>query len=149
MDSYLEIYQIQTPDGTERYDINYKAGGIFLPAKNFKTTIHTAQIQLMLNDERVWPFVFNYHPSDEIHEKLFHLIKSACDSLSIQMTNVIENTEDYSVNYYMRSSGTFSYIKIYVNSDGFVTYAKPMSMTGTDDNELRALINEICNNFTE
>ena len=146
---YLEIYQVQTPDGTERYDINYKAGGIFLPAKNFKTTIHTAQIQLMLNDERVWPFIFNYHPSDEIHEKLFHLIKSVCDSLSIQMTNVIENAEDYSVNYYMRTSGTFSYIKIYVNSDGFVTYAKPMSMTGTDDNELRALISEICNNFTE
>jgi hypothetical protein len=47
----------------------------------------------------------------------------------------------------MRTSGTFSYIKIYINNNGFVTYAKPMSMVGTDDNELEAMINEIKNHM--
>ncbi|MGN1157567.1 MAG: hypothetical protein ACI4TK_15425 [Agathobacter sp.] len=99
----------------------------------------------LINDERQIPFVFNYTPSDEIHEKLYNLIRSSCDGLSIQMTNVVEHYEDYSVTYYMRTSGTFSYIKIYINSNGFVTYAKPMSMLGSEDNELSALINDINN----
>ena len=145
---YLEIYQVQTPDGSERFDIHYKAGGIFLPARATSFNEHTLSIQLLLNDERLIPFVFNYRPSDEIHEKLYNMIRSACDGLSIQITNVVEHQEDYSVVYYMRTSGTYSYIKVYVNSNGFVTYAKPMSMLGADDNELEALINEIKNHMT-
>lgn len=139
---YLEIYQIQTPNGSDRFDILYKAGGIFLPAKPHSINEHTQLILLMLNDERQIPFVFNYTPSDEMHEKLYHLIRSACDGLSIQITNIVEHQEDYSVIYYMRTSGTFSYIKVYINSDIFVTYAKPMSMLGSDDCELSALIND-------
>lgn len=146
---YMEIYQIQTPDGAERFDIRYKAGGIFQPAAACGSTAHSAQIKLLLDDERTWPYVFDYRPSDETHEKLFYLIKSACDGLSIQMTNVVEHAEDYSVDFYMRTSGVFSYIKIYVNGNGFVTYARPMSMAGADDSELKALIYEICNNFTK
>lgn len=146
---YMEIYQIQTPDGTERFDLRYKAGGIFQPAAPGGSTAHTAQIKPLLDDERTWPYVFDYRPSDETHEKLFHLIESACDGLSIQMTNVVEHAEDYSVDFYLRTCGQFSYIKIYINGDGFVTYAKPMSMAGTDDSELKALIYEISNNFTK
>ena len=144
---YLEIYQIQTPKGTDRFDIHYKAGGIFQPAKPQSLNEHTQLILLMLNDERQIPFVFDYTPSDEIHEKLYHLIRSACDGLSIQITNVVEHQEDYSVTYYMRTSGTYSYIKVYINNNGFVTYAKPMSMLGSDDNELTALINDINNHL--
>lgn len=142
---YLEIYQIQTPTGTDRFDIHYKAGGIFQPAKSQSLNEHTQLILLMLNDERQIPFVFDYTPSDEIHEKLYNLIRSACDGLSIQITNVVEHREDYCITYYMRTSGTFSYIKVYINNNGFVTYAKPMSMLGSDDNELSALINDINN----
>ena len=144
---YLEIYHIQTPMGTDRFDIHYKAGGIFQPAKPQSINMHTQLILLMLNDERQIPFVFNYTPSDEIHEKLYHLIRSACDGLSIQITNVVEHLEDYSTVYYMRTSGTFSYIKVYINNKGFITYARPMSMLGSNDNELYALINEINNHL--
>lgn len=144
---YLEIYQIQTPKGTDRFDIHYKAGGIFQPAKPQSLNEHTQLILLMLNDERQIPFVFDYTPSDEIHEKLYHLIRSACDGLSIQITNVVEHQEDYSITYYMRTSGTYSYIKVYINNNGFVTYAKPMSMLGSDDNELTALISDINNHL--
>ena len=101
----------------------------------------------MLNDERGMSYKFDYIPSDESHSKLFDLIRSACDSISVQITNVVEHSEDFSTVYYMRTSGTFSYIKVYINADGFVTYAKPMSLKGTDDGELSAIIEIINSHF--
>ena len=102
---------------------------------------------MLLNSERAIPFVFSYTPSDEMHEKLYNMICSACDGLCIQITNVVEKRKNYYVTYYMRTSDTFSYIRVYIDNDGFVTYAKPMSMLGSDDSELVALINEISNHF--
>lgn len=144
---YQEIYHIQTPDGIERYDIRYKGGGIFTKAIAQSPSRHTPILDLLLNNERAISLVFDYHPSDEMHEKLYNLIRSACDGLSIQITNVVEHKEDYSVMYYFWTSNTMSYIKIYVNNAGFVTYAKPMSLIGQEDKELIVLIEEITNHF--
>lgn len=146
---YEELYYVQTPNGVYEFDIYYKSSGIFHPAiaVSQNQNDHTQQVLMLLNDERQFPFVFNYIPSDEIHEKLYNMIRSACDSLSIQITNVVEHPEDYTVVYYMRTSGTYSYIKVYINNNGFVTYAKPMSMLGTEDNELTTLLVEINNRF--
>lgn len=144
---YLEIYNIQTPDGVDRYDIFYKAGDIFQPAKATSPNQHTPLIEIMLNDERGMSCKYDYIPSDESHGKLLDLIRSACDTISVQITNVVEHQEDFSTIYYMRTSGTFSYIKVYVNSDGFITYAKPMSLKGKDDGELSAIIEIINSHF--
>ena len=144
---YLEIYNIQTPDGVDRYNLFYKAGDIFQPAKAIYPNQHTLQIEIMLNDERGMSYKFDYIPSDESHSKLLNLIRSACDTISVQITNVVEHAEDFSTIYYMRTSGTFSYIKVYVNSDGFITYAKPMSLKGKDDAELNAIIEIINSHF--
>lgn len=144
---YLEIYTIQTPDGVDRFDLHYKAGGIFLPAKAVSPNQHTSLIYLMLNNERGMSYKFDYIPSDESYRKLFDMIRSACDTIDVQITNVVEHKEDYSVIYYMRTSETFSYIKVYVNSNGFVTYAKPMSMKGAGDGELSAIIEIINSHF--
>lgn len=145
--SYLEIYNIQTPDGVDRYDLFYKAGDIFQPAKAISPNQHTPLIEIMLNDERGMSYKFDYIPSDESHSKLLDLIRSACDTISVQITNVVEHAEDFSTIYYMRTSGTFSYIKVYVNSDGFITYAKPMSLKGKDDAELNTIIEIINSHF--
>lgn len=142
---YMEIYQIQTPCGTDRFDIRYKEGGIFLPAAPASRNEHTQLVLMLLNDERILPFVFKYTPSDEIHERLYNMVRSACDGLSVQITNVVEHPEQYNVIYYMRTSGTYSYLKVYLDKNGFVTYATPMSMLGAEDNELAAVINEISN----
>ena len=144
---YLEIYTIQTPTGTDRFDIHYKAGGIFQPAVPNSRNEHTQLILMLLNSERMLPIVFNYKPSDEMHEKLYNLIRSACDGLCIQITNVVEKNTNFFVTYYMRTSDTFSYIRVYIDDNGFVTYAKPMSMFGMEDSELAALIKEINNHF--
>jgi hypothetical protein len=144
---YQEIYHIQTPDSIERYDLRYKKGGIFTKAAAQSPTKHTPILALLLNNERAMPLVFNYHPSDGMHEKLYNLVRSACDSLSIQITNVVEHKEDYSVMYYFRTSDTFSYLKVYIDASGFVTYAKPMSLIGKEDKELMVLIEAITNHF--
>lgn len=144
---YLEIYNIQTPDGVDRYNLFYKAGDIFQPAKAASPNQHTPLIEIMLNDEQGMSYKYNYIPSDESHRKLLDLIRSACDTISVQITNVVEHAEDFSTTYYMRTSGTFSYIKVYVNSNGFITYAKPMSLKGEDDGELNEIIEIINSHF--
>lgn len=144
---YLEIYSILTPDGIDRYDLHYKAGAIFQPAQTASPNQHTQQICMMLNDERAMSFLFEYTPSNETLRRLYNMIRSACDTISVQITNVVEHVEDYSVIYYLRTSGTFSYIKIYVNADGFITYAKPMSLKGIEDGELASIINIINTQF--
>ena len=140
---YLEIYKIQAPTGVHRFDILYKAGGIFLPAKAYEKNQDTQAILTLLNEESQMPIVFDYTPSDDIHGQLYHIICSACDSLSIQITNVVEHKEDYSTIYYMRTCGSFSYMKVYINANGFITYAKPMSLLGEEDYQLKAVIEEI------
>lgn len=144
---YLEIYNIQTPDGVDRYDLFYKAGDIFQPAKAASPNQHTPLVEIMLNDEQGMSCKYNYIPSDESHCKLLDLIRSACDTIGVQITNVVEHAEDFSTTYYMRTSGTFSYIKVYVNSNGFITYAKPMSLKGKDDGELSEIIEIINSHF--
>jgi hypothetical protein len=144
---WQEMYHIKTPDGVERYDIRYKKGGIFVKAVPQSITKHTDMILLMLNDERAIPLVFDYKPSNDVHEKLYNLIRSACDGLSIQITNVVEHKEDYNVMYYFRTSDTMSYIRICMDDSGFVTYAKPMSLIGLEDEELMLLVERINNHF--
>lgn len=144
---YLEIYYIQTPDGIERYDVQYKKGGVFLKAIPKAPSTHSILISMMINNEDAIPFVFHYEPSDETHRSLFNLIQSACDTLRVQMTNVVEHKEDYSVMYYFRTTDSCSYMKIYVDKSGFITYAKPMSLIGKDDKDLVGLIEEIQNHF--
>ena len=144
---YKEIYQIQTPQGCDSFEINYRAGGIFSHANPKSINENTSLVLMLLDGERQMPFVFDYIPSDDIHEKLYNLVRSACDGLCIQITNVIEKPNSFYVTYYLRTSNSYSYIRIYIDGKGFVTHAKPMSMLGMDDNELLAVINEISNHF--
>lgn len=142
---YLERYCIQTPNGVDRFDIYYNIGGVFSPAKPNVRNEHTQLLLIMLNNENAFPCVFDYVPSDDLRKNLYHIIRSSCDSLSIQLTNVVEHSEDFSIMFYFRTCNVFSYLKVYINSKGFVTYARPMSMLGGEDSDLIALIEEINN----
>ncbi len=144
---YQEIYYISTPDGVERYDVRYKKGGVFLKVKAQTETNHSRYVTMFLNDEHLMPLKMDYTPSSKIHEDLYILICSACDGLNIRITNIVEHLEDYSVIYYFRTSNTYSYIKIYIDKKGFVSYAKPMSLEGVEDHELQDLIDEIQKHF--
>lgn len=145
--SYLEVYTIQTPDGFETFDIRYKKGGVFLKAVPHSTTQHTVLITYMLNNELAMPYIFDFKPSDEVHAQLYYTIRSACDNLGVHLTNVVEHLENYTMCFYFRTTGSPSCLTVYIDKKGFVTYAKPMSLIGTDDTEFQHLIEEITNNF--
>ena len=144
---YLETYNIQTPDGVDRYDLYYKTGPVFQPVKAVVPNSHSVFIAMLMDDEHGMSYKFDYIPSDESYSQLYNLIRSACDALGIQITNVVEHKEDYNVVYYMRTSSTFSYIKVYVNAEGFITYAKPMSLKGTEDRDLCSIVEIIKSHF--
>lgn len=144
---YLEIYYIQTPNSIESYEIGYQKSGIFTKAKAKNITENSAIIGMMLDDERAMPLILDYHPSNELLGNVYNLIRSCCDDLDIQITNVVERLEDYHVTFYFRTSNTASYIKIYISGKGFITYAKPMSLVGADDKKLVMLIEKIKNHF--
>lgn len=144
---YVERYFIQTPDGTDCYELFYNASGIFQPAKALKPNAHTPQVEDMLNDERAIACINDYLPTSDMHHRLHALIQSACDTLSIPILRAVEHPEDYSVVHYFRTSNTFSMLKTYINAGGFVTYARPQSLLGAKDQELGALIYLIQSRF--
>ncbi len=144
---YLETYSIKTPTGVEKFKINYKGSGLFNKAVPIAPTENSVIICMFLDSERTMPLVFDYTPSSDLHSKLFNMVCSACDGLSIDICNVVEHNDQYYVNYYFRTSDSYSYIKFYINANGFVSYAAPMSLLGSDDNELAILIEEIINHF--
>lgn len=137
---YREIYEIETPDGTERYDLMYKSSGAFLPAKTLFPTQHTVLIETMLNDEHCMPIEFHYVPSDNLHWQLFGYINSACDDLGIKISNVVEHNDKHYTMFYLCTSGTYSYLQVYIDKKGFVTYAKPASFLGKEDRDLMTLV---------
>jgi hypothetical protein len=137
---YLEIYNITTPSGIRRYNLNYKKGGIFMSAVSQTPSPDDVMIMDLLNNENALPLQFDYIPSDDVHNKLYVLMRSACDGLKIRILNVVEHAEEYSVIYYFNTCNTFSYIKVYIDKSGYVTYAKPMSLCGCDDTDLAKLI---------
>lgn len=137
---YREIYEIETPDGIERYDLIYKGSGAFLPAKTQFPTNHTVLIENMLNNEGLMPVYFKYVPSDDVHRQLYSYIKSACDSLDITITNVVEHNDSYYTMFYFSTSGTVSYLQVYIDGRGYITNARPASFIGKEDHELQNLI---------
>lgn len=137
---YLEIYYVNTPKGVERFDIYYKQGGVFAKAKPAASGENNLLICQFLDNENAMPLVMDYEPADEMRRSLYKLMQSAADTAGVQITNVVDHPEDYSVCYYLRTSGTTSYVKIYIDKKGVVTYAKPMSLIGQDDKELASLI---------
>lgn len=137
---YLEIYEIETPEGLERYDLIYKSCGVFLPAKTNSTTSHSVFIKMILKDEHAMPIVCDYKPSDDLHNQLYSFIQSACDELGIRITNIVEHNENYYTMYYFSTSSTTSYIQVYTDAKGFIKFAKPMSFLGEEDEELKRLV---------
>lgn len=144
---YMESYLVKTPDGMERYDVRYKKGGLFSKAVAFNKSKHNEAVCNLIDDESGLLSDFDYRPSNDVYREIYDLVSSACISTSVRLTNVVEHPEDYSCMYYFATSNTKSYLKVYIDKSGFVTYAKPMSLIGANDHELSLLIEEIERRF--
>lgn len=140
---YLERYTISTPDGTEVYNLTYKGSGLFLPAKTTSLTENSNIIKQYLDDERYMPTVCKYIPSDEPHKLLYDYIQTACDELGIKISNIVEHNDKHYTMFYFNTSNTISYLQVFINDKGFITYGKPASILGNDDSEFVKLINAL------
>ena len=138
---YRETYTIETPDGTERFDLTYKGSGAFHKAVRLQeATCHTALIEAKLNNEELMPTICDYIPSDDTHKQLYAYIRSACDSLNIKLINAVEHADSYYTMFYFVTSGTISSLQVYNDAKGFIKRAHPASFAGTDDKKLQELI---------
>ena len=59
---YLETYNIQTPDGVDRYDLYYKTGPVFQPVKAVVPNSHSVFIAMLMDDEHGMSYKFDYIP---------------------------------------------------------------------------------------
>ncbi len=144
---YMESYMVQTPDGVERYDVRYKKGGVFGKAVAAKASKYSADVCKLIDDESAISSEFEYISSQEVYGNIYDLVAAACKATGVRLTNVAEHPEDYSCVFYFATSNTKSYLKVYIDKSGFVTYAKPMSLIGANDQELSLLIEEIKRRF--
>ena len=144
---YMESYMVQTPEGVERYDVRYKKGGVFGKAVAAKASKHSAAVCRLIDDESAIESEFEYIASQEVYGDVYVLVSDACKATGVRLTNVVEHPEDYSCVFYFATSDTKSYLKVYTDKSGFVTYAKPMSLSGANDRELSLLIEEIKRRF--
>lgn len=138
---YVDRYTIDTPEGEVIVDCQYNGSGVYT---SYRTQSHTAdadKILSVLKDESNVEYAYDYTPSSQPLEQLFTQITSACDSLAIPITNIVEHASQYYVIYYLKTSGRFSQIQFYYNSSGSITHCIPSSDMGLEDLLLQELIN--------
>lgn len=137
---YDDRYTIAVPSGNAVVDCFYNGTGLYTRYAFLTPLPENDRIREILENEEGLQFKVNYTPSSEALRHLFAKMVSACDDLNIRITNIVEHTPQYHVGYYLKTSGRFSQILFYFNSNQTITHALPSSDMGMDDNKLQNLI---------
>ena len=137
---YKDRYTILTVSGKEVYDCCYNESGFYTSYIPLQTTENTPFIFEALKSYELATYNITYNPSLRGLIQLYNKMKSACDELCIDITNIIEDIEHYNIVYYLKTSGLCSNILFYVNKNGYVTKAQPASDIADKDEILKALI---------
>ena len=141
---YRELYTISDSDGNMfKCDSIYNKSGIMRPFRAINPAEAPGEILTLINRDEIYPFTYEYTPSNQNLEDLYHKVKSACDDCGIVITNVVEHLNNYKVSYYLKTSALYAYLEIFVNKHGQVTYINPRSEIGGQDTKLVSLIDAI------
>lgn len=140
---YNDRYLIETPSGSVTVDCYYNGAGLY--------TRYAPKVILPENDEIMEAFEnedgvrysVTYRPSCESFATLYNKMQSLCDDFDIKITNVVEHLSQYYVAYYLKTSGKFSRIMFYFNSNRIITYGHPFSDKGSADEKLITLIHAL------
>lgn len=141
--SYDDKYTIETPYGSIVYDCYYNSTGTYTRIIPQSIIPENDIIIGILQDEYDVQYDVQYKPSNDTFKKLYNLVGSICDDMLINISNIVEHTQQYYVAYYLKTSGKFSLIQFYFNSSGFLTHAIPSSDLGAEDLKLKELITSI------
>lgn len=137
---YKDKYTVETPSGTVVVDCDYNGSGLY--TRYFSQPVLTENEELMniFRDDSKMRFDVNYVPSNDAFRQLYEKMRSVCDDLDITITNIVEHLQQYYVAYYLKTTGQFSQILFYFDKNKSVTYARPSSVLGMEDQKLSKLI---------
>ena len=143
---YLEIYHFECEDKALKVQAIHKKNGLFQPfiLVSGEKEIGESLIQL-LNVPHKLELEVNYIPTNEVFSKLYSKVYAALSSTDLSITNIVENTSNYYINYYFQSETQSGYIQFYYNKNLQFAKAFTRALNTTDFNELVHLIS----NFQE
>ena len=97
----------------------------------------------ILNNPKPYIFNIEYNPSSTELEILYSKMQAACIEINIIITNIDEKVGNYHVNYFLKTSGKFSYLQFYFDAARIFTRALVHSDIGSEDEKLLALIEKL------
>ena len=141
--SWLEIYTIEGPLGKQRFDGYYNVSYVFQSFKPFSQNAETEDILRLIDNEEFLPIQVDYEPDSKALKDLYFIVMCVCSELGIKIMNIEENQNNYFVNYHLKTSGCFSFLKFYWDINLRITHVTPFSDLGTDDELLKELIQKL------
>lgn len=145
--NYLERYIIDTGNGVmEELNLWYNGKNVFTrkACKN-EDLLRILETRVAENCKyEIFPD-FQYEPVIVGADALWNLMNTATEKCGVKIVGVKEQAESYCIDYLLKTSGNYSWIKFYVNTRGMLTIAMPYSDM-ENDTKLQELINYITNN---
>lgn len=142
---YREIYIING----ERFDTCYSGKYVFRDFTAVGSSETSAKILELINAPAVSAVAsedsdtvddYGYVPSEGVFQMIWDIMKPIFTQSEVMVAGVVENKEQYYVQYNIHTSGDFASLKVYFNDKQFVTYIVPGSNIGVSDKKLKKMI---------
>lgn len=142
---FRERYSFQFQDEVIQMDADHNVAGIF---NDFHVAFNPAadwKEELLHVVNQSYPMVYNieYEPSSEGLKKLWGIMQMAAEESGVTITNVEEKTQQYFVNYFLKTDTKAAMIQFYYNGKGQLTSGLPKSNAGANDVKLSQLIQKL------
>jgi len=151
--SGFSITKVELLNYRDRYTLSYADGNIVVDCIYNGSGLYTGyagadgDLLKVFQDDSSIEYAIDYVPASPLLQQLHNVVQSACDELNVRMTNVVSDQRQFFVNYYLKTSGKFSYLQFYFTKSGFLTHCLCFSDMGGEDELLQCLIkkiNELC-----
>ena len=137
---WQETYYVKVGNNTIRLDTAHNRKGVFRPFTLISpATAEATDLLLRLNTTPKPKSRIDYTPSSSSLEYLKNIVQECALQCNLLITNIVEHTEQYFVNYYF-FSGSYYKIQFYFNEKGNFSTALPSSFTETIDDAFPKLI---------
>jgi len=156
-DTLFEIKSITSTNWLEKYEImhgeniiilhgSYNNAGIFRNGFQVNSDCDIElknEIETIFNKDYNYNFDIKYHSENKNLAELYAIMQNFCDELEIKITNIEENSNQYFVNYYLKTDAVCAYIQFYFNIKFELTSALPRSYVAENDIKLIKLIEKL------
>lgn len=137
---WQETYFIKVGGNTIRFNTTHNKKGAFRSfTLSSPATAEATDLLLRLNTTPKPESRIDYTPSSSSLEYLKNIVQECAFQCNLLITNIVEHTEQYFVNYYF-FSGSYYKIQFYFNEKGNFSTALPSSFTETIDDAFLMLI---------